>query len=76
VDLVLTDLLIPCLNGIELIVELRKRADFRVVPILMVTTQSGEELKTAGQAAGANGWIDRPFSTAHLLAVLREQLPE
>jgi two-component system chemotaxis response regulator CheY len=75
VDLVLTDLLMPCLNGIELIAGLRKRADFGKVPIVMVTTQSAVELKIAGQAAGASAWIDRPFSTEHLLAVIHGQLP-
>jgi two-component system, chemotaxis family, chemotaxis protein CheY len=74
VDMVITDLIMPCMNGIELIGAIRSRSSYRAIPILMLTTQTNQDLRKMGEAAGATCWIDRPFSTQSITAVIRKCL--
>jgi two-component system, chemotaxis family, chemotaxis protein CheY len=69
-DLFITDLNMPGMNGLELIKELRMRQASRSKPILVLTTEGDVEKKAAGRAAGATGWIVKPFDPNALLAVL------
>lgn len=69
-DMVITDLNMPEMDGIELIRELRSRKDYRFVPIVMLTTESQEAKKQEGRLAGASGWIVKPFTTDRLLTVV------
>ncbi len=69
-DLFITDLNMPGMNGLELIKELRMRKASRSKPILVLTTEADVEKKAAGRAAGATGWIVKPFDPNALLAVL------
>jgi two-component system, chemotaxis family, chemotaxis protein CheY len=69
-DLFITDLNMPGMNGLELIKELRMRQASRSKPILVLTTEADAEKKAAGRAAGATGWIVKPFDPNALLAVL------
>ena len=71
IDMVITDLNMPKLDGIGLIREVRKLPDSRFVPIIMLTTESQESKKQEGKAAGASGWIVKPFKPQQLLAVVR-----
>ncbi len=73
--LVITDLNMPNLNGIELVKKLRGIASFRFIPILVLTTEGQEEMKQAGKAAGATGWLVKPFQPEKLLAVVNKVLP-
>ncbi len=73
-DLVLTDLNMPNMNGIELIRELRQIDAYRFVPILMLTTESGMDRKTDGKEAGATGWIVKPFQPESLLTTIQKGL--
>jgi len=75
VDLIVTDLNMPNLDGIGLIREVRTRGNHRFTPILMLTTESNPARKAAGQAAGATGWVVKPFDPAQLLKVIRRVLP-
>ncbi|MEW5800961.1 MAG: response regulator [bacterium] len=75
VDMVITDLNMPVMNGIELIREIRKRSDSRFIPVIMLTTESQNEKKMEGKAAGATGWIVKPFRPDQLLAVVKKVLP-
>ncbi|MCL6583797.1 MAG: response regulator [bacterium] len=76
VDMVITDLNMPIMNGIELIREIRKRSDScRFIPIIMLTTESQNEKKMEGKAAGATGWIVKPFRPDQLLSVVKKVLP-
>jgi two-component system, chemotaxis family, chemotaxis protein CheY len=72
VDLVLTDQNMPRMDGITLIKSLRAMPAYKGVPILMLTTESGEAMKTQGKAAGATGWIVKPFDPAKLLEVVKK----
>lgn len=73
VDMLVTDLNMPKMDGIELISKVRKEARF--MPIIMLTTESQPEKKKQGKAAGASGWIIKPFKPEQLLAVVRMVCP-
>lgn len=70
VDLVITDVNMPKMDGIELVRRLRALADFRSTPILLLTTESDPEKKKQGREAGATGWITKPFQPEQLLAAV------
>jgi two-component system, chemotaxis family, chemotaxis protein CheY len=72
VHFVLTDLNMPVMNGIDFIKEVRKTARGAGVPIVMLTTESKPEIKAIGKAAGATGWISKPFDAEMLIAVTRK----
>lgn len=72
VDMVLTDLNMPGLDGVALIRELRKLQTYVGVPIIMVTTESDEKKKAEAKAAGATGWITKPFKPEQLLSVVKK----
>ncbi len=74
VDLVLTDVNMPRMDGISLIKELRALPSFKFTPILMLTTESGAGKKTEGKSAGATGWIVKPFNPDQLLATIKKVL--
>jgi len=74
VDLVLTDQNMPRMDGLTLIKNLRAMPAYRNVPILMLTTESGENMKMQGKAAGATGWLVKPFDPQKLLEVLKKVL--
>ena len=73
-NLVLTDLNMPNLDGIGLIRALSANPVCKGVPILMLTTESHDEKKREGKAAGATGWIVKPFTPEQLLAVVKKVL--
>lgn len=75
VDLVITDLNMPNMNGIELTRNLRAAPAFRFTPIILLTTESNQEKKMEGKAAGATGWIVKPFQVEQLLAVVKKVCP-
>ena len=74
VDLLLTDLNMPGLDGIGLIRKIRSGLGDRTTPIIMLTTESQESMKNAGRAAGANGWIVKPFKPEQLMQLLNKVL--
>ena len=69
-DLVLTDQNMPRLDGIGLTKRLRDNPKFRGTPILILTTESSDQMKQAGRAAGATGWLVKPFDPAKLIEVI------
>lgn len=74
VDLVLSDINMPVMDGMALVKELRQLPGYKFTPILMLTTESSPEKKQEGKAAGATGWIVKPFSPDQLLATLTRVL--
>jgi two-component system chemotaxis response regulator CheY len=74
VDLVLTDVNMPNMDGISLVRELRQLQTYKFVPMLMLTTESGQDKKLQGKAAGATGWLVKPFNPEKLLATIEKVL--
>jgi two-component system chemotaxis response regulator CheY len=72
VDLVLTDQNMPIMDGLTLIKNLRSLGSYQNVPILMLTTESSDEMKAKGKAAGANGWLVKPFDPKRLIEVVQK----
>lgn len=70
VDVVITDVHMPNMDGIALIHELRQLAPYKFKPILVLTTESAQDMKMKGKEAGATGWIVKPFDPDSLLKVL------
>ena len=70
-DLVLTDQNMPRLDGLGLTRKLRDQAQFKNTPILMLTTESSDLMKQAGKAAGATGWLVKPFDPTRLIEVIK-----
>lgn len=68
-NLVITDLNMPVMNGLEMIKQLRTLPACTGVPILFLSTESDEGIKQQAKAAGATGWITKPFKPEQLLAV-------
>lgn len=73
-DLVISDINMPNMDGISLIRELRGLPNFKFTPILMLTTESSSDKKSEGKAAGATGWIVKPFNPDQLLATIGKVL--
>lgn len=69
-DLVITDLNMPVMNGLDMIRGMRALPSFTGVPIVFLTTESNEVMKQQAKAAGATGWITKPFKPEQLLAVV------
>ncbi len=67
VDLIITDLNMPVMDGIAFIKQIRTRVESKFTPILMLTTESAAEKKVEGKSAGATAWIVKPFERAKLL---------
>lgn len=70
-DLVISDVNMPNMDGIELCQELRKLPSLKFTPILMLTTESSTDMKMRGKAAGATGWLVKPFNPDKLLATIK-----
>ena len=66
-DLIITDVNMPNMDGITLVSELRKLPEYEKSPILVLTTERGDEMKAKGKASGATGWIVKPFVPDQLL---------
>jgi two-component system chemotaxis response regulator CheY len=71
-DLVLTDQNMPRMDGLGLTRKLRDHPVYKVTPILMLTTESSDLMKQAGRAAGATGWLVKPFDPGRLLEVIKK----
>lgn len=72
IDLLITDLHMPNMNGIELIKEIRKMEAYQRLPILFLTTESQNNMKMEAKDAGATGWIIKPFVPAKLIAAINK----
>ena len=75
IDMLVTDLNMPEMDGIALIKEIRQKPGSRFMPIIMLTSESQPEKKKERKAAGASGWITKPFKPEQLLAVVRMVCP-
>jgi two-component system chemotaxis response regulator CheY len=73
-DLVITDVNMPKMDGITLVRELRGLAKYKYVPLLVLTTEATPQRKQEGKAAGATGWLVKPFNPDRLLATVAKVL--
>jgi two-component system chemotaxis response regulator CheY len=72
IDLVLTDQNMPRLDGLGLTRKLRDHPKFKATPILILTTESSDQMKQAGRSAGATGWLVKPFDPTRLIEVIQK----
>lgn len=74
IDLIITDQNMPRMDGLTLIKETRQLPNYAKTPILMLTTESSAEMKSQGKAAGATGWLVKPFDPKKLIEVANKVL--
>ena len=72
IALVLTDQNMPRLDGLGLTRKLREQPKFQSTPILILTTESSDQMKQAGRSAGATGWLVKPFDPGRLIEVIQK----
>lgn len=75
IDVIITDINMPVMDGITFIKELRKQPKNKAIPVLILTTESSQSKKEEGRSAGATGWIVKPFDPGKLLEVIRKVSP-
>jgi two-component system chemotaxis response regulator CheY len=73
-NLIITDINMPNMNGIEFIKALREKPEYKFVPIIALTTESQDDKMQEGKAAGATGWIVKPFTSEKLSAIVKKIL--
>ena len=73
--MLITDLNMPNMDGLELIRQVRALPQCKYLPIIMLTTESNDQKKQAGRTAGASGWIVKPFRGEQLVMVVKKFLP-
>jgi two-component system, chemotaxis family, chemotaxis protein CheY len=70
IHLIISDVNMPNMDGITFVAEAKKKPDYKFTPVIMLTTESGDNKKSAGQAAGAKAWVVKPFQPAQMLAAV------
>lgn len=70
-DLIISDVNMPIMDGITFCQEVRKLSAYRFTPILILTTESSSDMKAKGKAAGATGWLVKPFSPDALISTIK-----
>ena len=73
-DLIITDINMPNMNGIELVKSLRNNANYKFTPIILLTTESQQSKREEGKSVGATGWIVKPFNPEQLIQVIEKVL--
>jgi len=74
-NIIISDLNMPTMDGLEFVREARKRPAVRFTPILMLTTESAQAKRAEAKAAGATGWLVKPVGPDELIAVIRQVVP-
>ena len=75
VHLIISDVNMPNMDGIELVRQVKNKPDYKFTPIIMLTTESQAEKKAEGQAAGARAWVVKPFQPSQMLAAVAKLMP-
>ncbi|MBW8076080.1 response regulator [Metallibacterium scheffleri] len=75
VHLIISDVNLPNMNGIELVRQVKAKPEYKFTPIIMLTTESQADMKAQGQAAGARAWVVKPFQPAQMLAAVAKLMP-
>ncbi|HVT44723.1 MAG TPA: response regulator [Thermoanaerobaculia bacterium] len=74
IDLILTDINMPVMDGLKLVSLVRQNAQLRQIPIIIITTEGAEEDRERGLALGANAYISKPIQSSHLIKTISELL--
>lgn len=74
VHLIISDVNMPRMDGLTFLRELKKLANYKFTPVIMLTTEAGEDKKKEGQEAGARAWMVKPFNPAQMLAAVSKVL--
>jgi two-component system chemotaxis response regulator CheY len=72
VHLMICDVNMPNMDGITFLKALRQHPQYKFTPVIMLTTEAGEDKKKEGQAAGARAWVVKPFQPGHLLVAVNK----
>jgi len=72
VDMIITDINMPKMDGIDLIKNLRDIPKYKFTPIIVLTTEGGNEMKERGKEAGATGWVTKPFNPDKMLQIVHK----
>lgn len=72
IDMIVTDLNMPEMNGIDMIKKVRSNPSYKFTPIVMLTTESQESKKQEGKQAGASGWLVKPFTPDQLIGTIKK----
>lgn len=75
IDLILTDINMPVMDGLKLVSLVRQNEQLRSIPIVIITTEGAEEDRERGLALGANAYISKPIQSSHLIKTISELLP-
>jgi len=67
IHLIISDVNMPNMNGIEMVKKIKEMAEYKFTPIIMLTTESGEDLKDEGRGAGVKAWMVKPFKPEQML---------
>jgi len=70
INLIISDVNMPVMDGITFVTELKKLPEHRFTPVIMLTTEAGDSMKQRGQAAGAKAWVVKPFQPAQMLTAV------
>jgi two-component system chemotaxis response regulator CheY len=70
VHLIISDVNMPNMDGISFVKEVKKLPDYKFTPVIMLTTEAGEDKKAAGQAAGAKAWVVKPFKPEQMISAV------
>ena len=70
IHLVVSDVNMPRMDGITFVKELKKRPEYKFVPVIMLTTESGDDMKMAGKEAGVRAWVVKPFKPEQMLTAV------
>lgn len=73
-DLIISDVNMPNMNGISLVGKIRQINQFKYTPILMLTTESGNDIKSTARSIGASGWLTKPFDSNRLSGAVKKLL--
>ena len=73
-DLIISDVNMPNMNGIDMTAKIRENPNYKSVPIILLTTESGLDKKSEGKTAGATGWLVKPFNPDQLLKIVKKVL--
>jgi len=75
VHLMISDVNMPNMDGLTFLKEVKSRAEYKFTPVIMLTTESAEDKKKQGQAAGAKAWMVKPFQPQQMLAAVNKLVP-